>query len=337
VEVAKFGHNLVEHQKRAYGVSQGSIMSNEVTREPSGSDWKTAQELFYTMSMLERRKPIVDELLWVLLDCPNLDQHIKLLPDYCYKIFEVQRKTTFKALPMISDIMFLKDQAALASAKTVDNAKKAVRIDWGNLGRVFGFGLRCMQVVELEASNEFGGDGVDELTGNEANEFLMMNLGKRWVTENQARIMTETPGEIMAETLHQEAASNVAEIRKWEPYFNSLGFQWGPEALIQFNEGVAEGLAGFLDANREFVGESGRAGIYGFLLLVWPEIKAMLECNPKKTVTDLHEWMKPFMRVGMVTYMEDATLRQVCAPPPRGIGLSLRPFKPDSAQAPATA
>ena len=311
-------------------------MSNEIVREPSESDWKTAKEFFYTMPVLERRRPVRAELLRVLLGCPDPDQHQKLLPDYCYNIFEVLRKTTFKVFPLASDIMFVKDQAALASAKTVDDAKKAVRVDWRNLGRAFGVGLRCMQVAESEAIKEFGGDGADKLTPTEAKELLTMNLGRRWVEENQAKIMAESPGKIMAEILNQEVASSLADIRKWEPHFNLLGFQWGPEALIQFKEGMAEGLAGFLDAKRQFVGECGRAGIYGFLTLAWPEIRTMLESDPRKTVTDLHEWMQPFMRVGFVTFMEEDTLRQVCAPPPRGIGLSLRPFKSALAHASAT-
>jgi hypothetical protein len=62
-------------------------------------------------------------------------------------------------------------------------------------------------------------------------------------------------------------------------------------------------------------------------LLAWPEIQTLLETTPKKTVSDLHEWMKPFMRVGITAYIEVNTLRDVCAPPPVGIGLSLRPLK----------
>lgn len=98
--------------------------------------------------------------------------------------------------------------------------------------------------------------------------------------------------------------------------------------MIELNEGVAEGMTSFMDENRQFTGESGRAGIYFFLLLAWPEIKVMLEAEPRKTLTDLHEWMEPFMRVGMTTYIEIETLRDVCAPPAQnGIGLSLRPLK----------
>jgi len=41
----------------------------------------------------------------------------------------------------------------------------------------------------------------------------------------------------------------------------------------------------------------------------------------------LHEWLQPFMRRDVITTIDIETLRDVCAPPPSGIGLSLRPLK----------
>jgi len=96
--------------------------------------------------------------------------------------------------------------------------------------------------------------------------------------------------------------------------------------MAEFNAGMAEGMTSFLDLEGQLTSESSRFGIYTFLLLVWPEIKAMLDANPKKTLNDLLEWMKPFMRLGITAYIEIDTLRDVCAPPPSGIGLSLRPL-----------
>lgn len=97
--------------------------------------------------------------------------------------------------------------------------------------------------------------------------------------------------------------------------------------MAELNKGMAEGMTSFVDVNGEFAHESNRSGIYILLLLAWPEIKAMLESSPKKTLSDLHEWMQPFMRIGVTAYIEIETLRDVCAPAPSGIGLSLRPLK----------
>lgn len=70
-----------------------------------------------------------------------------------------------------------------------------------------------------------------------------------------------------------------------------------------------------------------RANIYNFLLLAWPEVKDMLEAKPRKTLTDLYEWMGPFMRRGVVALVDLDYLRDVCAPTSQaGIGLKLRPL-----------
>ena len=111
------------------------------------------------------------------------------------------------------------------------------------------------------------------------------------------------------------------------PKWDSLAYEWSPEAMRQFHEGVAEGTNSFLDENGQLAGESPRAGIYGFLLMIWPDIKAMLESTPRKTLTDLHKWMEPFMRVGVVNLVDLDYLRDVCAPIAQsGIGLQLRPL-----------
>lgn len=115
-------------------------------------------------------------------------------------------------------------------------------------------------------------------------------------------------------------------------YWSKLAYLWGPAALADFNKGLAAGLNGFLDEDGRLAGESVRANIYWFLLIAWPEIKAMLESNPRKTVTDLHEWMLPFMRRDMCSLIDLDSLRDVCAPMPSGIGLQLRRLSSRSAR-----
>ena len=83
-----------------------------------------------------------------------------------------------------------------------------------------------------------------------------------------------------------------------------------------------------MDEHGQLVGETNRSETYIFLLLAWPEINAMLAASPQKTLTDLHTWMLPFMRVGVTPYLDIEQLRDVCAPvSQRGIGLSLRPLR----------
>ena len=295
-------------------------------REPSLADKQTVRELFYAMPLIERGKPIQAELTWILLGRQNPDGHEKLLPDYCYNIFDVAQKTVFKAFPLFSDTLCVMDKAGAESAKTIEAAKKAVRLDWRNLGKATGVALRCIRFAQIEAKDYIDDDGFDELPPDKARDFYMIVFGRRWVEENESKIRAESPGKLVSDMFNQYLASWMAIIKEKKPYFESLSEQWSPEAMIQFQEGIAEGMGNFMDGQRNFVGESGRAGIYAFLLLAWPEISAMQESHPRKTITHLHEWMLPFMRVGVCTYLEVDELRAVCAPPPKGIGLALRPL-----------
>lgn len=113
----------------------------------------------------------------------------------------------------------------------------------------------------------------------------------------------------------------------FSPSLTQWAYLWSPEAMPEFYTGMVEGMRGLLDENDRLVGESPRANVYNFLLLAWPEIKEMLDSNPRKTITDLHDWMMPYMRIGVVNLVDLDYLRDVCAPTSQsGIGLQLRPL-----------
>lgn len=298
-------------------------------REPDELDRQTVKEFFYSVPALERAKPLFQELLWVLSGCPDKDRHEKTVPDYCYNIFEAVRKTHFKNLPGVADIIFVPDQAALAEAKTIEAAKKVVRIDWRELGRVCGIARRCWRFAKMEAENGVDGDGFNDCSPGKVKELFVVIFGQQWVEDNAARIASENPDKILAETLNHFIAPWLEEAMAKGAMFSSLACQWSPMAMQEFHEGFAEGLNAFIDEHTQLVGETDRSGTYAFLALAWPEIKAMQESQPKrKTVTDLHQWTLPFMRMGVTPYLDIDTFRDVCAPPSQsGIGLSLRPLK----------
>jgi hypothetical protein len=297
-------------------------------REPDELDRQTVREFFYAKPMLERGKPLFEELLWVLSGRPDEQRHVKILPDCCYNIFDALRKTFFKNFPAVTDIIYVRDQAGLAGAKTIEAAKKVVQMDWKNMGRICGIAARCFRFAELEAENGMDGDGFDHYAPDKLEQLFAMIFGKQWVEENAAKIATEKPGHIFAAMLKQFIAEWVAKAKEKQTEFESVAYGWSPSAFIEFNEGFTRGLISFLDENAFLTGESNRSETYSFLLLAWPEIKAMLEASPQKTVTDLHEWMLPFMRVGVSTYLDIDKLRDICGPPSSGgIGLCLRPLK----------
>lgn len=292
------------------------------------NDHQTVRDWLFTRSMAERGEPLEAEMKWVLLERPNAEEHQKLLPEYCYNIFEVVRKTIFKGIPSQAETIQITDQTAASSAKTLAEAKKVLQLDWRNLGRAVGMLMRCLRFVELEAKDKMDEDGFDHLTLEKKAQLAAMIFGGQWTEEHREKLAAETPGQLVSGMLNQKLAPEFAMVTEKNPYFDSLSFQWSAEAMIEFKTGMGEGTTCFLDEHGNLTGESNRAGIYIFLALAWPEIKALLESNDRKTVRDLHEWMQPFMRVGMVTKLDLEQLRDVCSPPPHGIGLSLSPLKP---------
>ena len=296
-------------------------------REPDELDRKTVREFFYAMPLVERGKPLFAEMLWVLDGRKDEDEHVQTLPDYCYHIFDAVRATYFKNLPGLTDTIFIKDPTAAKEAKTIEAAKKVIQVDWRNLGRMVGIGISLLRFVEMESDKGVDGEGFGDCSPAKVREIFTIILGKRWVEENEAKIATEKPDKIYSDLLKQFIAEWVEKLKPAGAACGSFAYQWSAEAMIEFNEGVAEGLAGFMDKDQQFVGETTRSGTYAFLLLALPEIQAMLEAKPRKTVRDLHEWMLPFMRVGVTPYIDIDMLRDVCAPPPSGIGLTLRPLK----------
>lgn len=301
-------------------------------REPDELDRQIVRAFFYAMPLLERGKPLYSELLWVLSNRPDEDRHAKILPDYCYNIFDAVRKTHFKNFPALTDIIFIRDQATLAEAKTIEAAKKVIQMDWKELGRLCGVGMRCWRFAKMEAEDGVDGEGFDDCPPEKVKEVFLVIFGQQWVEENAGRIAAENPDKILADAFNQFIAPWLEDALVKGAMFTSIACQWSPTAMQEFHEGLAEGLKGFIDEHSQLVGETDRSGTYAFLALAWPEIKAMQESEPKrKTVTDLHQWMLPFMRMEVTPYLDIDTLRDVCAPPPEGIGLSLRPLKKSSA------
>lgn len=289
-------------------------------------DWVC--ELFYQMPIIERFAPVFKEVLWVLSGASNGDQHAKVLPEYGCNILDVYRRITFKAVPLLADTVQVMNSAALPEAKTLDAAKKVVRFDWQNLGRLSAIGTRCIRFAELEAEAVAHKDGWGQESPESAQELFTIIFGRQWVRQNAGRISATPADKLFAELLNEFIAARVAEFIRIETQLDALAYQWSAEAMIEFKQGYAEGMTVFLDASGQLKEESERAGTYIVLLLAWPEIKAMQESRPRKTLTHLHGWLKPFMRLGIMPMLDIDSFRDVCAPPKQGgIGLSLRPLK----------
>ena len=308
------------------------MVQSDITVLSQPNDKELIKQFFYQVPLIERAKPLIGELIWILQDRPDMDMHENVLPDYCYNVMDVFKRTLFKSFPLLTDTIYVMDQAGLESAKNVEEAKKSVRVDWRNLGRLSGLGMRCARFSELEAQEKLKEDGFDTLPPDEMKDFCTVVFGREWVTANEAMVLAVTPDQLFARMLQDYLQVWLDQFRTLTPQFANLAYQWSPQAMAEFNAGMAEGMSSFLRGDGELKVIGNRFGIYSFLVLMWPEINAMLVANPQQTVSDLHEWLQPFIRREMVANITIEALRDVCEPPPRGIGLSLRPLKVRSAK-----
>jgi hypothetical protein len=54
------------------------------------------RKMLQRASFMERWDPVAKELHWVIGGRQNEEQHHKILPDYCYQILDLYRRTIFK-------------------------------------------------------------------------------------------------------------------------------------------------------------------------------------------------------------------------------------------------
>jgi hypothetical protein len=293
----------------------------------SAEDRETFKDFLRRKPFVERWWPAAFELFSQMAPGIKPVKHSKSLPDYCYNILAVFRRTSLKAMPAFAETIKITDAERLKKCQTMDEAKEFMTVDWRRMGRVGGIGMRGMRFFELEVESYVEKEGLGDLSPAEEAEVVGLLFG-----ENFPEFMKEYPQFQMignglmnlgAEQVEKLSISTKQKSEVWSQY----AYQAGPEAMIEFNKGIAEGMASVMDENGRPPGESVRSNVYWFLLLAWPEIKEMLESNPKKTMSDLWDWMQPFMRVGVVNMIDLDYLRDVCAPVSQsGIGLSLRPL-----------
>jgi hypothetical protein len=246
------------------------VKSSVAQSVPSGSKAGPVQQLFSEMSLADRMRPVLAELLWVVQGAK--EPHEKILPDYCYRIFGKFRRTYFQELPPFS---------------LGQNAPPG----WSELGRVIGLGLRCLR---------FGEGELESVLGREA------PMDGENLAETLAAIFAETePKSDVAAVKNENEKSALAESANamWSVFLqcNQAASHQGTDSFAKFNRGTIKGEAGFMDNDGKLIGETTRANVYWFLLLAWPEIKEMQEAHPGKTRNDFYEWVKPLAACGFVS------------------------------------
>lgn len=156
--------------------------------------------------------------------------------------------------------------------------------DWDALGRMLGLGLHCLSFVALDLK--------------------VIIDRQKLLPEERARLAT------MIEAIANENAKNVL----WEAFTasNKAANACGAETVARLTNALQKGRKGFIDGNGQFVGESSRANLYWFLLLIWPEIRELQGRRPPITRVYFYDWLQPYADCGLVCVPHFAHLVDVC-------------------------
>jgi hypothetical protein len=265
----------------------------------------TAKEVLWplieTMPFGERAEPLQKELLWVLMGKQNPETHEFILPAYCYNIFEKLTHTVFKGFPSLSETVSCTDPAKLAHVKTYEEAKQFLKLDWYRFGKLIGILIRSFRFLDLEIENQVKQDGMWELEPGKEKDVVAM-LGSQWLEKKGVPVGDLPAGELSAAIVKTFSASVSAKVPDGdlEQIWKLVAYHFGLEAMSEFRLGVGDGMKEFLDENADLVGETTTSNNYFIFLLLWPEIKGMLERNPLPNRPEVFEWITPLHQTGFV-------------------------------------
>jgi hypothetical protein len=249
------------------------------------------------MPLGDRLDPFLKEVLWVLMGKQKPEEHEFILPAYCYNIFEKALRTIFQAFPMLSETVICPDPSKLANVKTFAEAKQFIQPDWFRVGKLIGILLRMIRFLDLEVEDKVKEDGLWELNHSREKDMVSI-IGSEWLERKGVSLANLPPGDLSATLVN--IFKGIAPEHNFYEMWSKIAFQFGPEAMAEFNRGVAAGIEGFLDVQGELAGESTATNNYFFFLILWPEIKEMLERDPLPNRPEVFRWITPFHEVGFV-------------------------------------
>ena len=245
---------------------------------------------------MERWEPVMKEMKWVISGRPNADQHQKILPEYCYHIFDLYGRTIFKTFAPLSEVVTITDKERAATAKTVEEGRAAMKIDLEKMSSVFAMGERAMSFFENEAEALLKREGLLDLPPKQDEEIYRLFLGDRWWNAKLAEIQALDKDKPVEEIIETKVAALEETTKKAIPEWHQRARDWEPGATTKFHAGAAKGSAGFINEAGELHGEKKikHKNTYEILLICWPEIEAMIKAKPPKRMEDLWNWLIPF-------------------------------------------
>ena len=265
-------------------------------------------------SLLARWEPVAKELRWIISGRPAEQEHEKILPEYCYNILELYKRTIFSVFAPLSEAVGIKNKAQADTCKTIAEAKQCMSFDWEKLGAVFEAGERAQRFFEKEVDGKLAEEGLLDLSAQEEEEVAQLLMGDGWLAQKMAEIQAQEPGKRPEEVLEQRVQAHVEITKKAVPEWHQKALEWSSDATAKYHAGVAKGAAKFLDENGELAGESKIKFVdtYQFLLIAWPEIDEMIKARPPKTRNDLWDWLTPFSYAGWIEIEDLEQLNRLC-------------------------
>lgn len=239
----------------------------------------------------------MQELRWVLSGKLNPETHEFILPAYCYKILDKLALTLFQVFPKFGETVFCPDPSKLAHVKSYAEAKQFFDMDWYRFGKLIGVLRRMVRYLELEIEDQVKQDGMWELEPGKEKDVIAI-IGSQWLEQKGVPLANLPAGNLVPSLI--QAFTSTAPDKDFQQIWSQVAFQWGPEAMSEFNRGIADGLKGFMDAAGQLVGETTRTENYYFFLMLWPEIKAMLAENPLPTRPEVFERLRSLNQTGFI-------------------------------------
>jgi hypothetical protein len=262
------------------------------------------RRLFSQISYAERWHPIALDLKWVLSGMPDEANHKKLLPDYCYFILELFRRTIFKGLSAPSEVFRPAGNGA------------GLKLEWQRIGMAIGIGMRGLQYFgpEMEGQVEDLASHLEKLSPEEAEQIAKMFASSKFIEDTAKHLEIEPNLDAILKHLEPLADQCEQNLRKGETTLNQKAFEAGPESLQTFKSGIGIGIGAFLTPEGKLRGEGKlkMAETYWTLLLTWPEIGEMLRAQPPKRMEDLWDWLTPFSYAGWIEIQDLDQLVSLC-------------------------
>lgn len=277
---------------------------------------------------MERWEPVMKEMRWVISGRPDAAQHQKILPEYCYHIFDLYARTIFKTFAPLSEVVTITDKKRAAEAKTVEEARAVIKIDWEKLGAVFSMGERTVVYFENEVEPLLKRDGLLDLPKKKDVEIHQLFFGDRWLKAKLAEYQALDKDKPVEEIIGNQASALAEKTKKAIPDWHQKAREWEPGATTKFHTGAAKGSAGFINQNGELHGEKKlkHKHTYEMLLICWPEIEAMIQA--KKRMEDLWNWLLPFSHPYWIEIQDLDQLVSLARPIKLKLKKAGRPSKP---------